>query len=983
MARTIKSSKELKNLPAYELIQEEYLDDISSCGLYFIHKKSGARVVVLSNDDNNKAFAIGFRTPVSDSTGVPHIIEHTVLNGSDKFPVKDPFTELCKGSLNTFLNAMTFQDKTVYPVASCNEQDFKNLMDVYMDATLHPTIYRHPEVFRQEGWRYVLEKPEDELTLNGIVYSEMKGAMSSPERVLFQDMASILYPDVTYGFNSGGDPAVIPELTYEQFLAFHKRYYHPSNSYICVYGDMDVEERLEWLDSAYLAAYDKIDPASEIELQKADKIAEDSKLYYSIGTEEKSENKTFLMESMVAGDTTDVVRIEAVSILAEMLFNKEGACVKQALIDAGIGEDVYGDYDDGMRQPMISIVAKNTEESRKAEFIDIIEKTLKSEIEKGFSKKRILSIINKREFAAREADTGSFPKGLIFMFNLLSTMLYDDNAAFDKLRMGAIYKELREKLENGYFEKLACEVFLDNPHKAILTLAPKPGLTDEEEKATAKKLADYKASLSKEQIDAIIKDNEALRVYQETPDAPEDLARIPLLRREDMNKVVRGYSNIEKNVDGTKVIVHDYPSSGIAYLSFYFDTQGVAQKDVPYLVLLADMIGRVNTNKYKYAEISDEIDLVCGGWSSSVGFSQKYDRIGIEKTYIQVDIKLFYDKFDETLDIIENLINHSDFSDYKRNLEIFKENRLTLESKLQNAGHAAASRRARSYYSETGVYDELVSGIDCYRFLQDITDNYDARKAGIAEKLSELSKAIFAQDNILVSLTAEPEGVAAFEKSLKKFTSKFAEVSVYGQKAAPVKYEFNKGNEAFYMSGKVSYTAVCGSYLDGGRPDGVMKVLRTILSYNYLYPAVRVKGGAYGVMCNLLGASGTSFFVTYRDPHIKESVEVFNNTAEFVEKFDATEREMTQFIIGTMGEEDMPLNARQLGTRAMNAYGDETLLERVQKLRDELLAVTPEKVRALAPVVKKITDAGYRCCIGGEGLVKENANLFDKVESLI
>ena len=983
MARTIKSSKELKSLPAYELIQEEYLDDISNCGLYFRHKKSGARVVVLSNDDNNKAFAIGFRTPVSDSTGVPHIIEHTVLCGSDKYPVKDPFNELCKGSLNTFLNAMTFQDKTVYPVASCNEQDFKNLMDVYMDATLHPTIYKYPEVFLQEGWRYVLDKPEGELSMNGIVYSEMKGAMSSPERVLFQDMETILYPDVTYGFNSGGDPAVIPSLTYEQFLDFHRRYYHPSNSYICIYGDMDIEERLEWLDSAYLSAYDKIDPASEIKLQKAENIAADSKLFYSVGSEEKTENKTFLMQSVVAGDTGDVVKTEAVSILAEMLFNKEGACVKQALIDAGIGEDVYGDYDDSMRQPMISIVAKNTEESRKAEFIGIIEKTLKDEIEKGFSKKKILSIINKREFIEREADTGSYPKGLVYMFNLLSTMLYDDNAVFNKLRMGKTYRELRKALEEGYFEKLARETFLENKHKAVLTLAPKPGLSDEEEKNTAAKLAAYKASLSKEEIDKILESNEKLRIYQETPDSPEALATIPLLRREDMNKVVRGYSNIEKNVEGTKVILHDYPSSGIAYLSFLFDTKGVPQADVPYLVLLADMIGRVNTDKYKYSEISDEIDLVCGGWSSSVGIRTKMDCREIQKTYIQVDIKLFYDKFKETLDIIANLFNNSDFSDYKRNLEIIRENRLTLENKLKNAGHAAALRRARSYFSEYGVYDELTSGIACYRFLQDITDNYEDRKVTVAKKIAELSKAIFAQDNVIVSLTAEPEGFKAFEKELKNFITRFQKSSVYGEKAAPVKYVLNKGNEAFYMSGKVSYTAVSGSFLDFTAPDGAMKVLRTILNYNYLYPAVRVKGGAYGVSCNLLGIAGTSMFATYRDPHIKESVEVFEKTADYLEKFDADEREMTQFIIGTMGEEDMPLNARQLGTRSMGAYGENDALAKNQKLRDELLAVTPEKIRSLAPIVRKITNSGYRCCIGGEGLVKENAALFDKVESLL
>ena len=421
---------ELSQLNAYEIREEKRLDDIHSDGILLVHKKSGARICVMSNEDVNKVFYIAFRTPPKDSTGVPHIIEHTVLCGSKKFPVKDPFIELVKGSLNTFLNAMTYPDKTIYPVASCNDKDFQNLMDVYLDSVFSPNIYKEQNIFRQEGWHYELNSPEDELTLNGVVYNEMKGAFSSADGVLDREILRSLFPDTPYSNESGGDPQVIPELTYEAYLDFHRQYYHPSNSWIYLYGDMDVVEKLKWLDQEYLSNYDRINVDSAIPEQAPFTEPVEHEIPYSISSTDSTENNTYLSCNWAVGNNLNREQYIAFDILDYALLSTQGAPIKQALLDAGIGTDIYGGYDSSSYQPVFSIVAKHANASDQKRFVQIIRKVLQEQVENGINKKTLLAAINGSEFKFREADFGRFPKGLMFGLQIMDSWLYDENAPF-------------------------------------------------------------------------------------------------------------------------------------------------------------------------------------------------------------------------------------------------------------------------------------------------------------------------------------------------------------------------------------------------------------------------------------------------------------------------------------------------------------------------------------------------------------------------
>ena len=450
----------VNELTAYEIEEQKTLGDLNAKGLVLRHKKSGARIAVISNDDENKVFMIGFRTPTENSTGVAHIIEHTVLCGSEKYPVKDPFIELAKGSLNTFLNAMTYPDKTIYPVASCNDKDFSNLMSVYMDAVFHPNIYKYEEIFKQEGWHYELEDEDSPITINGVVYNEMKGAFSSADDVLSRQILNSLFPDTCYANESGGDPEYIPDLTYEEYLNFHRRYYHPSNSYIYLYGDMDVEERLQWLDEEYLCHYEKTEPDSDIKTQKAFATPVELTKNYSISSGESEENNTYLSYNLVLGTTLDARLYQAFDILDYVLVGAPGAPIKKALTDAGIGSEISGGYDSSIKQPTFSIIAKNANASDKERFLAIIKETLEQLVKEGLNKKSLLAGINSAEFRYREADYGSSPRGLLYGIQCLESWLYDDSAAFLHLEANKVYAYLKEQVETNYFEDLIQKYFL-------------------------------------------------------------------------------------------------------------------------------------------------------------------------------------------------------------------------------------------------------------------------------------------------------------------------------------------------------------------------------------------------------------------------------------------------------------------------------------------------------------------------------------------
>ena len=970
----------IHDLAEYEILDEHRVEDVQSDGFILRHKKSGARIAVLSNNDDNKVFYIGFRTPPEDETGVPHITEHTTLCGSKKFPVKDPFIELAKGSLNTFLNAMTYPDKTVYPVASCNDQDFKNLMDVYLDAVFNPNITKYEEIFKQEGWHYELTGKDDELKINGVVYNEMKGAYSSPDEVLSSQIYRSLFPDNTYSKDSGGNPEYIPKLTYEAYLDFYHKYYHPSNSYIYLYGDMDVVERLEWLDKEYLSLYDYKKVNSEINKQPAFDEIKNVEAQYSITMDDSQENKTYLSYNRVVGDSLDEMLYQAFDVLDYALVSSPGAPVKQALIDAGIGDDVYGSYDAGILQPVFSFVAKNANASQADEFESIIESTLKEVVKTGINKEALLAGINSSEFKFREADFGQFPKGLLFGLNCLDSWLFDDMKPFIHLECLGTFAKLRKAVDTDYFEKLIQEYLLDNTHGSSVTVKPKRGLGNEREEALAKELSDYKASLSDEEIKKLIEDTEHLKKYQEEPSSDEDLRKLPMLTRADMKKNAMPFSNIEDELLDVKVVRHDIESNGIDYISFLFDADDFAQSELGYLGFFTNALGLVSTEKYSYTDLANATNIYTGGISTGTA---SHPDIKDRNNFVfkfEVKLKVLEKNLDKALELMEQMLLSSDFTDTKRLGELVAQIKARLQANLSSSGHLVAAMRSMSSFSRYALYQDELKGIAFYRSICHIEKELSESPKSVSDKLAAIAKKLFARNRMLISFTGNNEAYGNAKPSLEKVIAGFDKMSVVGNQA---EVHFNTAKEAFIDASQIQYVAKTGDFIcEGYEYTGALRLLRIILSYDYLWINVRVKGGAYGCMNTFL-RSGESYFVSYRDPNLSDTLDVYDRIPEYIKSFSPDERDMTKYIIGTFSALDTPMNPEAKGSRSLSAYLEGITYEQIQKERNEILNAQPEDIRRLADLVEAVLKKDSICVIGNENMIKESAGLFENVEKLI
>lgn len=970
----------IHDLAEYEILDEHRVEDVQSDGFILRHKKSGARIAILSNNDDNKVFYIGFRTPPEDETGVPHIIEHTTLCGSKKFPVKDPFIELAKGSLNTFLNAMTYPDKTVYPVASCNDQDFKNLMDVYLDAVFNPNITKYEEIFKQEGWHYELTDKDDELKINGVVYNEMKGAYSSPDEVLSSQIYRSLFPDNTYSKDSGGNPEYIPKLTYEAYLDFYHKYYHPSNSYIYLYGDMDVVERLEWLDKGYLSLYDYKKVNSEINKQPAFDEIKNVEAEYSITMDDSQDNKTYLSYNRVVGDSLDEMLYQAFDVLDYALVSSPGAPVKQALIDAGIGDDVYGSYDAGILQPVFSFVAKNANTSQADEFESIIENTLKEIVKTGINKEALLAGINSSEFKFREADFGQFPKGLLFGLNCLDSWLFDDMKPFIHLECLGTFAKLRKAVDTDYFEKLIQEYLLDNTHGSSVTVKPKRGLGNEREEALAKELSDYKASLSDEEIKKLIEDTEHLKKYQEEPSSDEDLRKLPMLTRADMKKNAMPFSNIEDELLDVKVVRHDIESNGIDYISFLFDAGDFAQSELGYLGFFTNALGLVSTEKYSYTDLANATNIYTGGISTGTA---SHPDIKDRNNFVfkfEVKLKVLEKNLDKALELMEQMLLSSDFTDTKRLSELVAQIKARLQANLSSSGHLVAAMRSMSSFSRYALYQDELKGIAFYRSICRIEKELSESPKSVSDKLAAIAKKLFARNRMLISFTGNNEAYGNAKPSLEKVIAGFNKMSAVGNQA---EVHFNTAKEAFIDASQIQYVAKTGDFIcEGYEYTGALRLLRIILSYDYLWINVRVKGGAYGCMNTFL-RSGESYFVSYRDPNLSDTLDVYDRIPEYIKSFSPDERDMTKYIIGTFSALDTPMNPEAKGSRSLSAYLEGITYEQIQKERNEILNAQPEDIRRLADLVEAVLKKDSICVIGNENMIKESAGLFENVEKLI
>ena len=970
------------DLKAYEVIQTEDLSDLKSEGILLKHKKSGARVLLMANDDENKVFAIGFRTPPSDSTGVPHIMEHSVLCGSKEFPVKDPFVELVKGSLNTFLNAMTYPDKTVYPVASCNDKDFQNLMHVYMDAVFYPNIYQHDKTFRQEGWSYKLDNPKGELTISGVVYNEMKGAFSSPEGVLDRVVLNSLFPDTAYAVESGGDPEVIPELTYEQFLDFHRKYYHPSNSYIYLYGDMDMEEKLKWLDEKYLSEFDNEPVDSEIHLQKPFTEMKEVVQEYSIASEESEEDNTYLSYNKVVGTTLDAKLYLAFEILDYALLSAPGAPLKKALIDAGIGKDVSGSYDNGVYQPIFSVVTKNANVEQKEEFVKVIEDTLKDIVKNGINKKALRAGINYHEFRFREADFGNYPRGLMYGLQLFDSWLYDEEKPFIHMKAIPTFEFLKEQVETGYFEELIQKYLLDNTHGSIVIIKPERGRTARMDKELADKLQAYKDSLSKEEIEELVKATKELEEYQEEESAPEDLAKIPVLGREDISREIAPIYNKEMETSGVKMVHHEVETNGIGYATMMFDLSGIEEELLPYAGILQSVLGIINTKNYEYGELFNEINVHTGGIGTSLELYTDVTKVK-EKDFratFEIKGKALYPKMNVLLSMMREILMESDLGDEKRLKEILAMLKSRLQMSFLSSGHTTAALRSLSYTSPIAKFKDDTDGIGFYEVVKDLEENFDEKKEMLIANLKKIAEKIFRKDNLMISYTSSESGLAPMEEAFAKIAD-ILHTEVKGEETNCV-IHCVKRNEGFKTSSKVQYVARTGNFIDGGAEyTGALQILKVILSYDYLWQNVRVKGGAYGCMSNF-NRIGEGYLVSYRDPNLEKTMEIYEGVVDYLKNFNVDDRDMNKFIIGTISNIDRPMNPAAKGARSMNLYMNHVSAEMIKKERKQILDAQQADIRALAGVLQAVLDAGELCVIGSEEKIEEQKEMFMEVKTL-
>lgn len=967
-------------LKTYELIEEKQVDDLNSKGYLLRHIKSGARVLLLENDDNNKVFYIGFRTPPSDSTGLPHILEHSVLCGSKNFPAKDPFVELVKGSLNTFLNAMTYPDKTVYPVASCNDKDFKNLMHVYMDAVFYPNVYNREEIFKQEGWHYELESLDDKIQYNGVVYNEMKGAFSSPEDVLDREILNSLFPDTAYSVESGGDPEVIPELTYEEFLDYHKKYYHPSNSYIYLYGDMDMEERLNWLDSEYLSDFNQIEIDSSIGIQETfDQIVEVVKPY-SITEEEPLADNTYLSYNCVIDTSLNKELYLAFQILEYSLLGAPGAPLKQALLDHKIGKDIMSSYENGILQPFFSVISKNANKEQKDAFLDIIRRVLTEQVENGLDHKALRAGINYFEFRYREADFGSYPKGLMYGLQAYDSWLYNEKVPFMHIEANQTFAFLKSQVETGYFEKLMKEYLIDNRHASVVIIEPQRGLTAKKDAKTEEKLDELKKSLTEQELKDLIRQTQALVAYQEEPSTKEELESIPLLSREDIEKKAEDFINTEYKSGDTVMLHHDLFTNGISYLTLLFDMKNVPEHLIPYTGILKAVLGYVDTKNYGYNDLFNEINVNSGGISSSVATysdAEEKDRYLAE---YEIRAKVLDEKIEFAFQMIEEILFTSNLEDEKRLYEIIAMLKSRVQMSLISSGHSTAAVRAMSYFSSTSYFSELTSGISFYRILEELEGDFEKKKTELIANLKALMVHIFRASNLMLDFTGSKEVFDRLESLLCQLKDKLESASA-DEVAGP--FPLEKKNEGFKTASQVQYVAVAGNYRNVGLPyTGALKVLKVIMGYDYLWNNIRVKGGAYGCM-NSFSRTGDSYFVSYRDPNLEKTIDVYQGAVDYLKSFRAEERDMTKYIIGTISDMDTPMNPKAKGIRSLAAYLGRYTYEAEQKEREEVLSVTEDIIRSLSEYAEAVLSQDYLCVLGSEEKIKEQEKLFMTVENLI
>ncbi|WP_379152659.1 insulinase family protein [Paenibacillus sp. sgz5001063] len=963
----------------FQVVREEFIREIESSVFTMEHQPSGAKLLFVQNQDDNKVFSVSFRTPPEDSTGVFHILEHSVLCGSDKYPVKEPFVELLKGSMKTFLNAFTFADKTMYPVASRNNKDFSNLMEVYLDSVFKPNIYRQQEIFEQEGWHYELQQEQDELIYKGVVYNEMKGSYSSPVTVLIDRIKKSLYPDTIYRHSSGGDPQNIPALTYEQFLATHSHYYHPSNSYFYLYGDVNIEERLQFIHQEYLSHYTRNDLDTAIPLQQPTGMTELTS-EYPILESETAEDKTYLSMNYVIGTSLDRELNLAFAILKNILMDSNAAPLKQALLESGLGKDAFAFYSDSMVQPMLGITLTHSNPSSKEAFLDLIRTVLSRLVADGLDEKLVLAAVNSKEFELREADFTQYPKGLTYNIELMKSWLYG-GAPAAHLEYEKAFTAIREKCADRYFEKLIETYLLNSNHCSVVILQPSAAIAAENEALNKAQLAEYKASLSPVQLSQLVQSTQNLLARQSLPDTAENLQKLPKLSLQDIDRNAPSQvATHEYTLEGIKLIHHEVPTNKIAYIKFYWDTRVLAAEQIQYLVLLGRALGQLETAAYSIEELTSEIGIKTGGirFQNEV-FGAKPDSEASYQPKFSARIKVLESNISDALKLLHEMLYSSNLDNYTKLQEIVRREASRMESFLNQKGNDIAASRLLSYFSDMGAYEEQLDGVAYYRFIRGLANTIDKQAEHLADTLKDICAALFNKQNLILSVTGTADVYEQFAAQLPQLKLQDG----YMKSNLMLKAEDHANNEGFMSASQVQYVVKGYDFTKLGFVySGKMQVLKKILSLTYLWNTIRVKGGAYGGNL-ILRRDGVLIFTSYRDPNLQETLEVYDQAYQFAGSFEADEEEMTKAIIGTLAMFEQPLSPSGQGRRADRYYFEQITAEELQQERNEILSATPEDIRQYAGLLKAVADKNYYSVVGNESRMKSAQDLFGSLEELV
>jgi Zn-dependent M16 (insulinase) family peptidase len=958
--------------PGYRLIEKRFVKEVNAECLYLEHIKSGAKVFKIAADDPNKTFSITFKTVPETDAGAPHIMEHSVLNGSKNFPVKSPFDVLMKGSLKTFLNAMTSSDWTMYPVASMNEKDYFNLMHVYLDAVFNPLIYDDPRIFMQEGWHYELISEDAPINYKGVVYNEMKGAYSDPMSELGYQIMKNLFPANGYSKESGGYPSAIPSLTYEQFLDFHRKYYHPSNSFILLYGNADLAKELDFIDNEYLSKYDKSDFKADFPLNPPFESEKEVDGFYPVIEGTPVADQTYLSMSYVIGTNTDMNLTLSLQVLADVLVNQESAPLRKALQEAGIGKDVFAGFMN-IHQNVLAIIVQNANASDKDAFVSLLNETLKKVVSEGIDKETLRGVLNRTEFNLREGNSAQ--KGLQYGFQCLPGWLFAGDP-YLCLEYEKPLAEVKKSLESRQLEDLIQKEMIDNPYRLLVVLEPKPGLEKENMEKTARELAVYKKSLNEEELDKMVNETKQLIEYQQKEDSPEALATIPMLKLEDIGKDATWYGVEEKKNEGVPVLFHKEFTNNIIYLTSWFDLRVLPQEMLPYASLLRELIGKLATENYSYEELDNALNITTGGFYASLNSFVPGGDYDMMIPKLSISFKTTHENLAPAFEIISEIINKTNFSDKDRLSTLLKRHQVQLETRVNQDGIGVATTRFESYLNNRGLFGETTSGADYYWFITDLEKKFSDNPDEVISMLSKTADLLFSKGNMTIGITCPENDFGLFAKSFKNFAAALPD-----KHAEFVKWDFipDKKNEAFVTASKVQYVVKGYDYKKlGFNWTGKLLVLKQILSTDWLQTRIRVIGGAYGGWAEI-NRNGIIYFASYRDPNLKETLDNYDATADYLGSFSADSTDMTRYIIGTVARLDQPLTPSGRGDAAFNNYFSGITREQLQAERSAVLSTTADDIKGMKDLVSGVMDKDQFCVYGNEEKIKANKDLFTSI----